>query len=326
MPKSRSSSIQPSNAPGHARGEQPGARARARARAPRKRSIVAAAGATPWPQRTSGSPRSARPEDDRQVAAGAVQVRLDDLQREAGRDRGVERVAAALEHRHAGRGREPVRRRDHAEGAAQLGPGRERQRSPLRQLGGRSASRGARVRAGRGGRRRGGRRRRRRRARGSSSVDRGADCGSSGQRVRKRQPDGGSSGLGDVALEHDAACASRCTTGSGTTAAESSACVYGCCGAREELRASAPTRRSCRGTSPRRGRRGTRPSRGRGVMNRHEKPRSLLQVAQQVEDRRLHRDVERRHRLVGDQQRSARAISARARPTRWRWPPESSCG
>ena len=39
------------------------------------------------------------------------------------------------------------------------------------------------------------------------------------------------------------------------------------------------------------------------VMKRHEKPSSLLQVAQQVEDRRLHGDVERRHRLVGDEQR-----------------------
>ena len=38
-------------------------------------------------------------------------------------------------------------------------------------------------------------------------------------------------------------------------------------------------------------------------MKRHEKPMLALQVAQQVEDRRLHRDVERRHRLVGDQQR-----------------------
>ena len=39
------------------------------------------------------------------------------------------------------------------------------------------------------------------------------------------------------------------------------------------------------------------------VMKRHEKPRSLLQVAQQVEDRRLHGDVERGDRLVGDEQR-----------------------
>ncbi len=36
-------------------------------------------------------------------------------------------------------------------------------------------------------------------------------------------------------------------------------------------------------------------------MNRQAKPISRLQLAQQVEDPRLHRDVERRHRLVGDQ-------------------------
>ena len=66
-----------------------------------------------------------RAEERRHLAAGAVQVRLDDLQREAGRDRRVERVAAALEHRHPGRGGEPVRRGDHAERAAQLGTRRE---------------------------------------------------------------------------------------------------------------------------------------------------------------------------------------------------------
>ena len=69
------------------------------------------------------------PQHDRQVAAGPVQMRLHDLEREAGRDRGVEGVAAAFEHRHAGRRGEPVRRRDHPEGAAQLGTRREAQRS-----------------------------------------------------------------------------------------------------------------------------------------------------------------------------------------------------
>ena len=59
------------------------------------------------------------------LAARAVQVRLDDLQRQPGRHRCVERIAAALEHGHPGRGGEPVRRRDHPERAAQLGPGGE---------------------------------------------------------------------------------------------------------------------------------------------------------------------------------------------------------
>ena len=68
-----------------------------------KRSIVAAAGETPWAQRTSGLAALGRPENARQVAARAVQVRLDDLQHEARRARGVERIAAALEHGHPGR-------------------------------------------------------------------------------------------------------------------------------------------------------------------------------------------------------------------------------
>ena len=41
-----------------------------------------------------------RPEDRGHLAARPVQVRLDDLEREPGRARGVERVAAPLEHRH----------------------------------------------------------------------------------------------------------------------------------------------------------------------------------------------------------------------------------
>ena len=52
----------------------------------------------------------------------------------------------------------------------------------------------------------------------------------------------------------------------------------------------------------------------------------VLQVEQQVEDLRLHRDVERRDRLVGDDQRSGSSASARAMPMRWRWPPEKACG
>ena len=66
-----------------------------------------------------------RPEQRGQVAARTVQVRLDDLQREARRDGGVEGVAALLEHRHPRRRREPVRRGDHAERAPELGSRRE---------------------------------------------------------------------------------------------------------------------------------------------------------------------------------------------------------
>ena len=58
------------------------------------------------------------PEQGRQVAARTVQVWLDDLQSEAGRDRGVERIPALLEQGHSRRRREPVGRGDHPEGAA----------------------------------------------------------------------------------------------------------------------------------------------------------------------------------------------------------------
>ena len=64
-------------------------------------------------------------DDHRHVAARPVQMRLDHLQREGGRDAGVEGVAAALQHRHADRGRDPVRRGDDAEGAVDFRTGGE---------------------------------------------------------------------------------------------------------------------------------------------------------------------------------------------------------
>ena len=67
------------------------------------------------------------PEERGHLATRPVQVRLHDLQHEAGRAGRVEGVPAPLEHGHPGLGREPVRRRDHPEGAAQLGPRGERQ-------------------------------------------------------------------------------------------------------------------------------------------------------------------------------------------------------
>ena len=48
-----------------------------------------------------------------------------------------------------------------------------------------------------------------------------------------------------------------------------------------------------------------------------------LDFDQQIDDRRLHRDVERRDRLVGHHQTRARPPSARAMATRCFWPPES---
>ena len=63
--------------------------------------------------------------DRGQVAAGPVQVGLDDLEREARSHRGVEGVPAAFEHRHPRRRRKPVGGRDHPERPAQLRSCRE---------------------------------------------------------------------------------------------------------------------------------------------------------------------------------------------------------
>jgi hypothetical protein len=64
-------------------------------------------------------------QDDRQVAARAVQMRFHHLEREAGRDGGVERIAAAFQDGHAGRRGQPVRRCHHSERAENLGAGGE---------------------------------------------------------------------------------------------------------------------------------------------------------------------------------------------------------
>ena len=61
-------------------------------------------------------------ENDRNIPARPVEMGLDHLQREGGGDRGVEGIAALFQHRHADRRRDPVGRRDHAEGALDLGP------------------------------------------------------------------------------------------------------------------------------------------------------------------------------------------------------------
>jgi hypothetical protein len=54
-------------------------------------------------------------------------------------------------------------------------------------------------------------------------------------------------------------------------------------------------------------------------------PNSLLQLAQQVQDLRLHRHIERRGRLVADDQLRAHRERARDREP-LRCPPENSCG
>ena len=124
MPNCSSSSSQPPNAPGTQAASTPVPGDELVAEL-----VVAldrgSAGRDPLTAERDRLPAVDWEEERGHLAARAVQVRLDDLQRQAGRDRCVERVATALEHGHAGRGREPVRRRDHPERAAQLGPGRE---------------------------------------------------------------------------------------------------------------------------------------------------------------------------------------------------------
>ena len=66
--------------------------------------------------------RAAIVDDDRHVAAGAVEMRLDHLQRERGRHRGIEGIAAPFQHPHADGGRDPMRRGHDAESAFDLRP------------------------------------------------------------------------------------------------------------------------------------------------------------------------------------------------------------
>ena len=57
----------------------------------------------------------------------------------------------------------------------------------------------------------------------------------------------------------------------------------------------------------------------------HRHPLLGLELGEQREDLILDRDVERGRRLVGEQQLGLAAI-ATAIITRWRMPPDSSCG
>ena len=65
-------------------------------------------------------------DNGRDVAARAIEMRLDDLKREGGRDRGIEGVAAFFQRRHADGSCDPVRRGDDAERAFDFRTRRER--------------------------------------------------------------------------------------------------------------------------------------------------------------------------------------------------------
>ena len=61
------------------------------------------------------------------------------------------------------------------------------------------------------------------------------------------------------------------------------------------------------------------------VMSISAMPNFAFRSLSRFQDLRLHGDVERGRRLVGDE-RSGGCASAIAIITRWRWPPESWCG
>jgi len=64
-------------------------------------------------------------EDDRNIAARSVEVRLHDLQREGGCGRRIEGVAAFFQRCHTNRGCDPVRGCNNPEGAFNLRAGRK---------------------------------------------------------------------------------------------------------------------------------------------------------------------------------------------------------
>ncbi len=124
VPKSRSRRSQPPKAPGTQAASRPVPGMRS-CPSSWKRSIVAADGSDTLSAEDERLVALHREEHGGNLPARPVQVRLDDLQREAGRHRRIERVPAALEHRHPDRRRQPVRRRDHAERSTQLRTRRE---------------------------------------------------------------------------------------------------------------------------------------------------------------------------------------------------------
>ena len=113
---------------GHARREQPAAghEAEAEAEAEAGERLRRGGGRRgPLPAEHEGLAAPGVMGDDRDLAAEAVQVRLDYLEDEPGGDRRVERVATVLKYRQPGRRGEPVRRGHHAERAREFRPGRE---------------------------------------------------------------------------------------------------------------------------------------------------------------------------------------------------------
>ncbi len=121
-------------------------------------------------------------------------------------------------------------------------------------------------------------------------------------RVRNRQPDGGSTGLGTSPLQHDARTRPRSSAGSGTGTADSNACVYGMLRVRVHVLGGTVLHdlaevhhRDLVGDV----------AHDREVV-RDEQVREaqpVLQVLEQVHDAGLDRHVERRYRLVEHEHR-----------------------
>ena len=139
----------------------------------------------------------------------------------------------------------------------------------------------------------------------------------SGQRGAKRQPGGRSTGLGhgardrrqplEVARRRAAACERSRPCGVGMARAASNSASTGA--ALDDAAGIHHDHASAiSATTPR-----------SWVISSIAMPQLALQLAQQVEDLRLDRDVERRGRLVGDQQLRAR------RPAPWRSSPAGAC-
>ena len=156
---------------------------------------------------------------------------------------------------------------------------------------------------------RGGRRPAGRRAgagRGRSVRQRSIACG---QRVENTHPAGGFERRRQLALEHDAlAAAGRPAPGVDA----SSACVYGCSG-RAKMRSLRPLLHREAQVHDEHVVRDV-PDDAEVVRDEEVgEPELALQVGEQVQHLRLHRDVERRDRLVGDDQRRIQHQRARDR-------------
>src|SRR5256712_9164206 len=155
----------------------------------------------------------------------------------------------------------------------------------------------------------------------SRSVTGSAQTGcASGQRPRRRQPPGMSMGLGTSPAS---TLRARRTSGSGTGTAESSACVYGCWGRANSSAVDASSTIVPRYMTATRWARYFTLARS-WEMNKYVMP----SVARSSSSRRMARARSETSRAdVGSSRTTnrGRVAMARAKLTRWRCPPESSC-